>query len=66
MNTSSDRHLREFLEFAHDLAEASGTLIRDAFTQPHSVGVKDDASVIRLRFIKHHTIPRAVLTNSFG
>jgi len=46
MNASSDEYLREFLEFAHALAEASGTLIRDAFRQPHSVEVKDDASPV--------------------
>ena len=46
MTTSSDRYLREFLEFAHELAETSGALIRDAFRQPHSVEIKDDASPV--------------------
>lgn len=46
MNTLSNRYLREFLEFAHELAEVSGALIRDAFRQPHSVEVKDDASPV--------------------
>ncbi|MDH3377615.1 MAG: histidinol-phosphatase [Gammaproteobacteria bacterium] len=46
MKLSSDRYLREFLEFAHELAEISGALIRDAFRRPHSVAVKDDASPV--------------------
>ena len=46
MNAASDQRSREFLDFAIELAEASGTLIREAFRRPLSVEAKDDLSPV--------------------
>ena len=46
MSATSDQGSRELRNFAIELAEASGTLIRDAFRQPLIVETKDDLSPV--------------------
>ncbi len=46
MSAASNQRSREYLDFAIELAEASGTLIREAFRRPLSVEAKDDLSPV--------------------
>ena len=46
MSAASDQCSREFLDFAIELAEASGPLIRETFRRPLAVKTKDDLSPV--------------------
>ena len=46
MRSANDAELRGFLDFALELTETSGALVRDAFQRTHSIEVKDDSSPV--------------------